>query len=113
MAEPTLTAIFGAGATQNATTITIAKADLSAIGLSASASNTAESLLAAIVLKAKEALTDANFGLNIDQSITVVSGFDSLVQRPLSDGTFTTYIQNQFNVNLHKQNNSVIDPDDY
>lgn len=45
-----LTDLFGSGATQNATSLTIVKNDL--IGLTPSLSNSAESLLAAILVKA-------------------------------------------------------------
>ncbi|MBC1242280.1 hypothetical protein GNE10_35350, partial [Nostoc sp. 2RC] len=58
MAEPTLTQVFGANATQDATTITITKADLTGVGLTAASENTAESLFTAIVLKAQTALTE-------------------------------------------------------
>ncbi len=111
MAEPTITQIFGAGAAQTATTITINKADLAAAGLTASASNTAESLLAAILLTAKGYLTQANFDANTDQSITILPGFNSIVQR--IDGTNTTeYRQFQYNFNAHKLDNTALDPDD-
>lgn len=111
MAEPTLTAVFGAGATQNATTLTIAKADLAAVGLTAGATNTAESLLASIVLLARVQLTEANFTTNPDQSITVLSGFDSIVQRDDGAGNFSNVRQAQLNVNLHQPDTFVIDPD--
>lgn len=60
MAEPTLTDVFGAGATQDATTLTILKSDLAGLGLTAAAGNTAESLLISIVLKAAGLLTEVN-----------------------------------------------------
>lgn len=47
MAELSLTAILGPGASQTSTTVTIAKADL--VGLIASASNTGDSLAVAIL----------------------------------------------------------------
>ncbi|KPQ34612.1 MAG: hypothetical protein HLUCCA11_13950 [Phormidesmis priestleyi Ana] len=113
MAEPTLTEVFGAGAIQDATTLTITKADLVSVGLTASASNTAESLLAAIVLKARDFLTDTAFTSNPDQSITILSGFDSIVQRDNGGGTFSTVRQAQLNVNLHQPDTFVIDPDNF
>jgi hypothetical protein len=112
MAEPTITAVFGAGASQTATTITITKSDLVSTGLTASASNTAESLLAAIVLKAKEALTQTAFTTNIDQSITVEPGFNSIVQRAGTNGVAVEYRQFQYNIGFHKLDNLVLDPDD-
>lgn len=113
MAEPTILEVFGANATQTATTITIIKADLSAVSLTASASNTAESLLAAIVLKAQAALTQAAFEANPDQSVVVEPGFDSIVQRDNGAGTFVNYRQNQLTVSLYKPDAGGIDPDDY
>lgn len=112
MAEPTLTEVFGTGATQTATSVTILKADLAVTGLTASGSNKAESLLAAIVLKAKTALGDSTFNSNVDQSVTIAPGFNSIVQKTDSNGTATEYRQFQFTVNFHKLDASVLDPDD-
>lgn len=111
MAEPTLTGVFGAGAAQTATTLTIDKADLSAVGLTASPSNTAESLLGAIVLLAKNALTQAAFDSNLDQSVVVADGFNSIVSRDDGSGTLTSFRQVQLNVNLHASDNFTLDPD--
>jgi hypothetical protein len=107
MAEPTLQEIFGTGATQTASTITIAKADLT--GLTASASNTAESLLAGIILKAGTALTPTARDANPDQSIAIEQGFDQVAYR----GS-TAYYQSARTITLQKINTSAtIDPDDY
>lgn len=107
MAEPTLQEIFGSSATQTTTTITIAKSDLT--GLTASATNTAESLFAAIVLKAGNALTTTARDANPDQSIAIEQGFDQVAYR----GT-TAYYQSARTVTLQKVNTSAtIDPDDY
>lgn len=112
MAEPTLGDIFGAAAAQTATTVTIAKADLAAVGLTASATNTAESLLVAILLKAKLALTLANLETNPDQSVTVAEAdfnFQTLIAR-----NNATYRQSSYSVNLQKLDaGNIIDPDDY
>ncbi|MFN6515698.1 MAG: hypothetical protein RMY29_014550 [Nostoc sp. CreGUA01] len=109
MAEPTLQQIFGANATQDATTITITKADLP--GLTASANNKGESLLAAINLKAQQYLTQANFDANIDQSIIVDKGFSSFVFRGINNDQYRT---DQITVSLAKlDTNNTIDPDDY
>jgi len=113
MAEPTLLEVFGSGAIQDANTITISKTDLVTVGLTADANNTAESLLAAIVLLAREALTSARFETTLEQSITIEPGFDSVVQRDDGTGTLVSYKQNQLNINLHKLDASTIDPDDY
>ncbi len=50
MAEPTLQQVFGANVTQDANTITISKADLASVGLTASANNRGEQLFTAILL---------------------------------------------------------------
>ncbi|HCF27622.1 MAG TPA: hypothetical protein DEV81_10590, partial [Cyanobacteria bacterium UBA11049] len=100
---------FGTNATQTATTLTITKADLATVGLSASANNSAESLYVAMLLLAKNYLTDANLTSNTEQSISIVDSFDSLVTR----GT-NQYRQKTYSVNLQKlDTGSTIDPDDY
>lgn len=107
MAEPTLQEVFGAGATQTATTITITKADLT--GLNAASDNRAESLLVAILLKAKTYLSQTNFDSNIDQNLTVSDGFSSLTTR-----NNVGYRQDQLTVTMAKiDTSSTIDPDDY
>ncbi len=112
MPEPTLTAIFGAGATQTATTLSIAKADLAAVGLTATATNSAESLFVALLLLAKAALTPTAQETNPDQSITVAQAdfnFQTLVER-----NSQTYRQSTYTVNLQKlDTGATIDPDDY
>jgi hypothetical protein len=112
MAEPSLSQVFGAGATQTASSISISKADLAAVGLTASASNTAESLLVAILLLAKNYLTETAFEANSDQSITILPGFNSIVQRSNGSGGFSEYRQFQFQFNAHKLDSAVLDPDD-
>ena len=109
MAEPTLQQIFGANATQTATTLTISKADLAAVGLSASATNTAESLFVGIMLLAANYLTEANQQTNPDIQVTVVDSFQSLTTRNNQQ-----YRQKTYSLNLQKLDASVgIDPDDY
>jgi hypothetical protein len=65
MAEPLLTAVFGANATQTSTDLVIKKSDLTSVGLTADANNSAESLLVAINLKAQTALTESARDTNI------------------------------------------------
>jgi hypothetical protein len=109
MAEPTLQQVFGANAAQTETTLTISKADLATVGLTPSATNTAESQFVAMLLLAKSYLTDANLTANADQSISIVDSFDSLVAR-----NNATYRQKVYSVNLQKlDTGAVIDPDDY
>lgn len=109
MAEPTLQQVFGASAIQNATTLTISKADLSSVGLTASASNTGESLYVALLLLAANHLTEANQQNNVDQQITIAESFQSLVSRNNQN-----YRQRTYSVNLQKiDTGTSIDPDDY
>ena len=112
MAEPTLTQVFGAGATQTTTTLSIAKADLAALGLTASADNKAESLLVALLLQAKTALTPTTLETNLDQSISVAESdfnFQTLVTR-----NNRTYRQSTYTINLQKlDQGNTVDPDDY
>lgn len=109
MAEPTLAEIFGANATQTATELILNKADFAAIGLTADAANTAESLLAAIVALAQEYLTEANRDLNSDQSIYIENGLPSLITRGE-----VTYRQQTKSITFEKlDTQSDFDPDDY
>ncbi|WNN89706.1 hypothetical protein [Gloeocapsopsis dulcis] len=109
MPEPTIQQVFGSGATQDATTLTISKADLVTKGLTASATNTAESLMVGILLLAKDALTAAGLDTNPDQSISIEDSFDSLVTR-----NNQTFRQKTYSINLQKlDTSSTIDPDDY
>lgn len=109
MPEPTLQDVFGGSATQTATTLTIAKANLATVGLTASDNNTAESLMVAILLLAKQSLTPETLASNPDQSISIEDGFESLVTR-----NNQTYRQKTYSINLQKVDTaSTIDPDDY
>ncbi len=112
MAEPTLTQVFGASATQSSTVLTISKTDLAVLGLTASANNSAESLFVALLLQAKATLTPTNLETNADQSVSVAESdfnFQTLVTR-----NNQTYRQSTYSVNLQKiDNSSIIDPDDY
>jgi hypothetical protein len=111
MAEPTLVEVFGAGATQTATTVTIQKSSLT--GLTASATNNAEGIFAAIVKQASGVLTSTNYGTNPDQSITIAPGFDSISYRTINN-VQTPYLQSQITVNFSKpQSSAGITPDSY
>ncbi|MBH8561649.1 hypothetical protein I8748_05555 [Nostoc sp. CENA67] len=112
MAEPTLTDVFGAGATQTATTLTIVKADLP--GLTASANNTAESLLAGIAKKAAVTLTEDNRDNNADQSIAINLEEGLTVTNRTINGVSTRYERRTIAIELDKVYGSTgIDPDDY
>lgn len=90
MAEPTLEQLFGVGTTQTATTLTISKSGLAAAGLTASGTNSAESLLAAILALCQTSLSGAKAATNADQSITVSDSPASLV----TVGSQTRYRKN-------------------
>jgi hypothetical protein len=110
MSEPTLQDIFGTGATQTATTITILKSDLA---MTATATNRGEQVLAAIVKKAIPVLTAANFSTNPDQSITIGIGFDQLAYRTVGTDQLT-YLQNQITMSFAKlQPSAGLTPDEY
>lgn len=109
MAEPTLVQVFGAGATQTADTLTIQKTALVAKGLTAAVDNTAESLLVAIMLVARDRLTTENQNSNPEQSITIDDGFESLTTR-----NNIKYRQTPLSLNLQRPDTgTLIDPDDY
>ncbi len=109
MAEPTLVEVFGTGATQDATTITIQKSSLPR--LTPSATNKAEALLIGIVLQAQSSLSQTNFDSNIDQSIYFSAGFPGFTNRGTDN---TQYRVDQVTINLAKvDTGSIIDPGDY
>ncbi|MEH2302868.1 MAG: hypothetical protein V7K88_28800 [Nostoc sp.] len=81
MSEPTLTQIFGPNATQDATTITLHKADYSPTGFIPASSNTAESILGGILAFSQPTLTATNQASNTDQSIVVTDSNDNIVTR--------------------------------
>lgn len=109
MAEPTLQQVFGNGATQTATTITILKSDLTAVGLTASATNKAESLFVALILKAKQYLNSINQENNVDIQVTIEDSFPSIISR-----NNRNYRQSTYNLNLQKvEPTAVINPNDY
>ncbi|MEH2258321.1 hypothetical protein [Nostoc sp.] len=109
MAELTLVEVFGTGATQDSSSITIQKAALPR--LTASASNSAESLLTGIVLMAQTNLAQTNFDANVDQSIYIGPGYPSFTNRGTNNDQYRV---DQIIVNLAKIDTaSVIDPDNY
>ncbi len=97
MAEITLSEIFGAGATQTATELTILKADLVAVGLTANASNKAEALLNALFRKAAVTLTATNLDQNADQSIVINSPSISTDER-----LNNTYLVQNFTIGFQR-----------
>lgn len=109
MAEPTLTQVFGAGATQTATTLTLAKADFASVGLVADAANRAEQLFVALLLKVATYLNETNQSTNNDIQVTITPSFAQLVTR-----NNTQYRQQTYSVNLQRVDTAAaIDPDNY
>lgn len=111
MAEPTLTEVFGANATQDANTLIISKADLAAVGLTPSATNRAEALLVALIKKWQLALNPTRQNENADIQITIEKGdfSSSIVFR-----NNASYRQDTYTINLQKVDTSaIVDPDDY
>lgn len=107
MAEPTIQQVFGTNATQDSSVLTIYKSDLT--GLSPSSENTAESLLAAIILKAKAELNDTNQGNNPDQSISIDDGIGSITTRNNQN-----YREYNLGITLSKlDTQSAINPNDF
>lgn len=82
MAEPTLENIFGAGATQDASTLTISKTALASVGLTPQAANTGESLLAAILKLAANTLTATNQTLNEKQHCSIQAANSAVYESP-------------------------------
>ena len=110
MAEPTLTEVFGAGATQSSTQLVIDKADLVAMGLTASAANTAESLLIALVKQWQINLTEQNRLVDLPaRNVSVnYSGQDLVEQAGVN------YRRSVWSILAYKNEPlETIDPDDY
>lgn len=109
MAELTLTQVFGASATQDATTLTITKSDLTSTGFTASSSNTAESLVVALLKKWQATMTPTAQESNPDIQVTIEDSFQSIVTR-----NDTQYRQFTKSINLQiEDTTSDIDPDDF
>jgi hypothetical protein len=96
MAEPSLTTVFGANATQTATDLVIKKSDLVAVGFTPATVNTAESLLIGIMLKFKTVLTSDARDTNVDQSVAVVDGYSPSITTRNS----TIYLRNTISVEV-------------
>lgn len=108
MSEPTLTEVFGANATQDATTIVISKVDLATTGYTPGANDKAEALLFAIFQKAAAVLTPTALDNNLDQSISIESGIASLDSRGGQN-----FRQQSYSFNVQKLDTAAaISPDD-
>jgi len=110
MPEPTLDEVFGPGATQTADSITIPKARLVTKGLTASANNRAEALLAALLMAASDSLTEtARATDTVNRHLTILYSGQDLIEV-----SGINYRRDAFSVLLYKQQPlTTIDPDDY
>ncbi|BAY10640.1 hypothetical protein [Calothrix sp. NIES-2098] len=109
MAELTLTQLFGSGATQDASTLTIQKSALVAQGLTASSSNTAESLVVALVKQWQSVATPTAQESNGDIQVTIEDSYQSIVTR-----NNTQYREFSKTIKLQiEDTTSTIDPDDF
>ena len=110
MAEPTLQEVFGANAVQSATTLTISKADLVSVGLTANAGNTAESLLVALLIRASNSLTEVARSQDlVNRHVTVQYGGQDLVEQSGSN-----FRRDVYSVLAYKTTAlQTVDPDDY
>lgn len=107
MAQPTLEQVFGVGTSQTFNELIIPKQNFENRGLTASEENTAESMLAAIILQAANYLTEGNQEQDPDIQITLEREDDSIITREDAQYRQYTYI-----VNLRKEEvDSSIDPD--
>jgi hypothetical protein len=114
MAEPTLQQVFGSGATQDATTLTILKSDLQTVGLTLTVDTAAEKLITAILKLAAMTLTSTNRDSNIDQSVLVDVDNSPAFATRVNGNTNMTYIRSTITVELDKAYSSTgINPDDY
>lgn len=83
MAKKSLTDLFGASVTQDATHIHIAKADLVALGLTVQTTNTAQQILVSLIKLWNAVLTASNRTANPDETVT--SSYDGQSSR--TEGT--------------------------
>lgn len=110
MAEPTLQDVFGTGATQNSTSITIQKSDLAAAGLTAAATNTAESILVAVLKLATDKLTEVARSQDLaTRHVTVNYNGQDLIDQ---GGSY--YRRDAYSILLYKTTAlQTINPNDY
>lgn len=110
MAEPSLQDVFGSGATQSSANITIAKADLASVGLTAQNSNTAESIFVSLILLAARSLTEANRATdNVNRNVTVPYG-----GQDISGTTQSPVLRDVYSVLMYRPYSlSPIDPDNF
>jgi len=107
MAEPTIGEVFGSGSTQTLDSLVISKSDL--VGLTAQATNTAESMFVSLLLKAMAYLNADIQQTNPDIQVTIETGFQSIIER-----NGTSYRQRSLNIYLETpESNNEIDPNQF
>lgn len=117
MPEPTLQQIFGENASQNNDSLIISKRDLTSTGLTILSSNTAESLVVALLGKWSQYLSENNLQNNVDIQITLEIGSENIVT--LSNTTTEGNVINVrkrkriVTINLYRPFNTNFDPDYY
>lgn len=110
MAEPTLLSVFGFGATQTLSSLTIAKADLASVGLTAQVENTAESLFVALLLLAARELTEPNRAPDlVNRNVTIPYG-----GQDITGGTTNPSLRDAYSVLLYRPYSlDPVDPDNF
>lgn len=110
MSEPLLTDVFGAGAVQDVSTVTVQKSALSAVGLTPGAANTAESILLSIIMIASNSLTESNrLTDSVLRNVSVSYSGQDLVE-----GSGSNFRRDAWTVLAYKDTPIVaVDPDDY
>lgn len=111
MAEPAVTEVFGAGAFDDASALTITKLDMSNIGLTNTTNNKAEGMLVAILLRASNVLTDANRLTDlVNRNVTINYSGQDLVDQ----GGGNVFLRDTYQISLYKPTTvAPIDPDNY
>jgi len=107
MTVKTLQNIFGANAAQTATTITITKADLASTGFTPATSNTADSILAAIIAYAETNAPDSTAQTDPTQTVGISDGYLSVTNinnvnylvSPKTINFYSTFAGGTFNPN--------------
>lgn len=111
MSEPSVAEVFGASATNDVSALTIAKADMSSVGLTNTGDNKAEGMLVAIILKASNTLTETNRLTDLpNRNVTISYSGQDLIDQ----GGGNVFLRDTFQVSLYKATSVVaIDPDNY
>lgn len=109
MADPTLQDVFGPGATQTATTITIAKADFPK--LTARVDNSGQEVFVGLILRAADFFTTTARDTDTDRKLEVT--YDGQTIFPIPNSTDLDR-QDTYTCVLHKTvARADVDPDDY